>query len=162
MGRKTNTDNLQSEWDWWDVRQIPPSRVERMHYSLWSAGLGRTSVGRVLSVRGSGRVCLGSSGSRSRFALISILEPQETVPSGSNSPWGAKFIVWRRRRSFLGEPDRAQGILEPLGVSRLRPCARTRLKKGLVPHSSDWWDMRQIPITSKLHDSTWRTFLTVV
>ena len=43
-----------------------------MHYSLGAAGLGHTSVGHVLSVRGSGRVCPGSCGSRSRFDLTGI------------------------------------------------------------------------------------------
>ena len=33
------------------------------------------------------------------------------------------------------------------GVSQLRPCACTNLKKGLVPHSFGWWDGRQIPLT---------------
>ena len=35
-------------------------------------------------------------------------------------------------------------FLELPGASRLRPCTRTHLKKGLVPHSSGWWDGRQI------------------
>ena len=48
------------------------------------------------------------------------------------------------------------------GVSGLRPCARTHLKKGLLPYSSGLWDRRQIPITSKPPNSTGRTFLIVV
>ena len=38
--------------------------------------------------------------------------------------------------------------MKPLGVSGLRPSARTYLKEGLVPHSSGQWDERQIPITA--------------
>ena len=37
---------------------------------------------------------------------------------------------------FLGMP----------GASGLRPCTWTHLKKGLVPHSSGWWDGWQIPL----------------
>ena len=38
------------------------------------------------SVHGTGRVCSGSAGSRSKCALTSILEPQETLPPGSGPP----------------------------------------------------------------------------
>ena len=58
----------------------PPSRVERIHYSLGGAGLGHTSVDRVFSVLGSGRGCPASSGSRSRFALTGIVEPLGPCP----------------------------------------------------------------------------------
>ena len=58
-----------------DKYQLPPSRVERMQYSLRGAGLGRISVDRVLLLRRSGRVCPGSSGSRSRGALTVIVKP---------------------------------------------------------------------------------------
>ena len=40
-------------------------------------------------------------------------------------------------------------FLEPPGVSELQPCTRAHLKKGLGPHSSDWWDIRQIPTSSQ-------------
>ena len=39
-----------------------------------------------------------------------------------------------------------EAFLEPLGASGLWPCARTHLKKGLVLHSSGWWDGQQIPL----------------
>ena len=85
-------------------------------------------------------VCPDSGGSRSWFTLTGILMPQGAVLTGSNPPW-------------RGE------------VHHLAPeatlSARTHLKKGLVPYSSGWWDGRQILITSKLHESTRRTFLTV-
>ena len=42
-------------------------------------------------------------------------------------------------------PTGHEAFLEPAGGSRLRPCARTHLKKGLVPHSSVWWNGQQIP-----------------
>ena len=87
----------------WHSRRSPSSRVERIHYSLEGAGLGHTSVGRVLSVRGSGRVCPGSSGSRSRFALTGILEPQGAVPRTLTLLEVTRFIAWRLRRTFLGE-----------------------------------------------------------
>ena len=72
----------------WHSGRSPPSRVECMHYSLGGSGLGHTSVGRVLSVRGSGRLCPGSSGSRSRWTLTGILVPRGgIVPPGSYPPW---------------------------------------------------------------------------
>ena len=74
-----------------------------MHYSLGGAALGHTSVGHVLSVRGSGRMCPGSSSSRSRFALTGILEPQGAVPQALTLLGGARFIAWRLRPPFLGE-----------------------------------------------------------
>ena len=39
---------------------------------------------------------------------------------------------------------RLEAFLEPAGVSGLQPCAPNPPKKGLVPGSSDWWDVRQI------------------
>ena len=45
---------------------------------------------------------------------------------------------------FKGNADVAWGIFELPGASWLRLCARTHLKKGLEPHSSRWWDSRQI------------------
>ena len=45
----------------------------------------------------------------------------------------------------LGE---SAAFLEMLGACGLRPCAQTHLKKGLVLHSSGWWDGGQIPIPS--------------
>ena len=145
----------------WHSEKWPPSRVKRMHYSLGGAGLGHISVSRVLSVRGSGRVCPISSGSRSRFALTGILEPQGVVPQALNLLGGVRFIAWRLRRPFLGNADGARGIFENAGgvwATALRPDPP---KKNLVPYSSGWWDGRQLPITSKLPDITGRTLLTV-
>ena len=47
-----------------------------------------------------------------------------------------------------------KAFLEPLGMSGLRPCTRTHLKKGLVPHSSSQWDKRLIPTFSKQSNLT--------
>ena len=74
-----------------------------MHYFLGSTGLGRTSVGRDLSVRGSGRVCSGSAGCRTRCASIGILDPQSAVPPGSELHW--RGYVYRQAPKvplFLG------------------------------------------------------------
>ena len=54
--------------------------MERTHYSLGD-------VGRILSLRGSGRVCPGSNDSWSRCAFTGILVPQMVVPPSSNPPW---------------------------------------------------------------------------
>ena len=61
---------------------------------------------------------------------------------------GVRFIARRLRRPFLGECQRGRCIWGIVGASRLRPCARTHLKKGLLPHLSGWWDSRQIPLIS--------------
>ena len=106
----------------WHSEISSPSRVERMHFSLGGGGLGHTSVGCVLSVRGSGRVCLGSSGRQSRFALTDILKPHGAVLPGSNPPWrGYVHRLATGPEAFLGMPV----------VSGLRPCDRTRLKMAL-------------------------------
>ena len=110
----------------------PPSWVERMHYSLGGAGLLRTSVGCVLSMHGSGRVCPGFGGSRSRFALTGILEPQVTVSHALTLLGGARFIAWRLRRPFFrGMPTGPEAFLGMPSVSGTRPCIRTHLKKAL-------------------------------
>ena len=54
--------------------------------------------------------------------------------------WGIRFIDWHLR----GRPTGPKAFLGMLGASWLRPCNRTHLKNGLVPHSSRWWDGRQI------------------
>ena len=43
-----------------------------------------------------------------------------------------------------------EALLGMQGVSGLRPCVRNHLKKGLVPHSSGWWDGRQIPLVENV------------
>ena len=80
-----------------------PSRVERMHFSLGVTGLGRTSVGCVLSVRRYGRVCPGSNGSRSRSTLTGIFEPQGVVTQALTLLGGARFIAGRLKCLFLCE-----------------------------------------------------------
>ena len=98
---------------------------------------------------GSGRVCPASSGSRSRFALTSILEPQRAVTPGSNPPWRGLVHRLEPEATFLGECRRSH-------FWECRPCLGVwamalRLdppKKGLVPYPSGWSDGRQIPIWS--------------
>ena len=96
-----NSSSIYTDSTWPSVRS-PLSRVERMHYSLWGARLRHTSVGRRLSVCGSGRLCPGSNDSRSRCSLTGILEPQGSVPQGLILLVGARFIAWCLRRPFLG------------------------------------------------------------
>ena len=43
-------------------------------------------------------------------------------------------------------PTEPEAFSEPLCASGQQPCALTHLIKGLVPHSSGWWDGRQIPL----------------
>ena len=81
----------------------------------------------VLGIHGSSGVCPGSGGSWLTCALTSILVPE--APLFWEMPTGSE--------AFLGLP----------GTSRLQPCARTNLKKGLVPHWSSWWDGWQIQLT---------------
>ena len=102
----------------------PPSRVERMHYSRGGAGLGHTSVGRVLPVPRSGRVCPGSRGNRSRFTLTGIHQHQGAVPQALTQIRRARFIVWRLRRPFLGECQRVSrhfGNARHVCATALRP-----------------------------------------
>ena len=74
-----------------------------MHKSLGGAGQERTSVGNVLSGRGSCQVCSGSAGSRLRCMLTGILEPQGAVPQDLILLGRARIFPWCLRRSFLGE-----------------------------------------------------------
>ena len=75
------------------------------------------------SVHGSGRVCSDSADSRSRFALTGILEPQGSVNPVLNLLGGVMFITW-----WLRQVMRSKAFLRMLGVSWLRPWARTYLK----------------------------------
>ena len=88
----------------------------------------------VLDIHGSGRVCPGVGGSRSRCALTGILEPQEIVLPGSNLLGGAGFIAWRvkhpslgecRRRSpkHFGAAGRVWATALRLDPPKKRPCA---------------------------------------
>ena len=108
--------------------------MERMPYSLGGAVLGRTSVGRVLSVRGCGWVCPCSRGSR-RGA------PRPTssslrgggVPQALTVLGGARYITWFLRHPFLRwMPAGPEAFLEPPGLFRLRPWAQTHIKSPLA------------------------------
>ena len=55
-----------------------------------------------------------------------------------------------RGAPFRGMPTGSATFLDPLGASGLWPCTRNHLKKGLVPHSSVWWDIRQISLDQPL------------
>ena len=58
---------------------------------------------------------------------------------------GVRFIAWRQRCPFFREmPTGLESFLVMPGASGQRPCVWTQLKKGLVPHSSSWWNGRQI------------------
>ena len=73
---------------------------------------------------------------------LRVPSPQALTFLGSD-----RFIAWRLRHPALGECRRGpETFFGMLGASGLRPCARTHLKKGLVPHSSGWWDRGQIPL----------------
>ena len=64
---------------------------------------------------------------------------------------GSRFIALHLRRPiFMGMPTGPEAFLEPADASGLWPFARTHLKKGLVPHSSAWWDVRQISLDQSL------------
>ena len=103
-----------------------------MHYSQGSAGLGHSSVGCVLSVCGSGRVCPSSSSSRPRFALTGIPDPQGAVASGSNTPWrGQVHCLAPESPLFREMPTEPEAFLGMLGVSGPRPCAWTHQKIAL-------------------------------
>ena len=75
------------------------------------AGLGRTSVGCALSVRGFGRVCPGSSGSRTRCSLTGILKSEGAVSPGSNPSWrGWVYFLVLEAPILGGNADGAKGV----------------------------------------------------
>ena len=139
-----------------------------------SVGLGHTSVGRVdryTDLAG----CPGSAGCRSRpsdmnscrqafmfgRAKTGILEPQGSVPQTLTLLRGARFVAWRQRCPFFrGMPTRLKAFLEPPGVSRLRPCARTHLKKALCQIRPVGGTYDFLPAVEP--DSFGRTFLPAV
>ena len=125
----------------WNSRIKLPSRMERMHYSLGGAGL-RTQFSRFI---GSGWVCLGSSGRRSRCALTGVIEPQGPSLQALTILGGARFITWRLSHCFFGEYRCCSKHFW-----NHRACLGSGPpKKVLVPQSSGWWHVRQILITSK-------------
>ena len=108
---------------------VQSSGVERMHFSLGGTGLGRTWVGRVLSVRGSGRVCPGSSGRWLKCTLTGILESHRAILQALTIIGGAGFITWCLTRLFFrGMPTGPDAFLELQGVSELWPCVRNHQK----------------------------------
>ena len=93
--------------------RLLPFRVEWMYYFLGGAGLGLTLVSRDVGTR----ICLGCSGSWSRYALTGILEPQKAVPQVLTLLGGARFIAWRLKRPFLRDCRRS-----PRYIWSLRAC----------------------------------------
>ena len=59
-------------------------------------------------------------------------------------------------------PTGSEAFLEMPGACELQPCARTHLKKGLVPHSSGWWDGGQIPSSLVFIGALRRSFLSLL
>ena len=110
---------------------------ENLYKSLienkWEARPATTHFDRpCLGMHGSGWVCSGSGGSRSRCALTGILEPQGAVPPDSNSTWRGWVYRLAPEALLIREmPTDPKAFLDPLGVSRLRTCAQTHLKKAL-------------------------------
>ena len=98
------------------------------------------------SVHGSGRVCPDSSGSQSKCTLTVILEPQQAVPQGTNLLWkGQVYRLAPEASFFQRNANGVRGIFTAawrVWATALHPDPR---EKGLVPHSSGWWDVRQIP-----------------
>ena len=73
---------------------------------------------------------------------LNLLEPQGAVPQ-------AITLLYRlapKTPFFRRMPTGSKSFLELPDVTRLRSCVRTLLKKGLVMNSSDWWNVRKIPI----------------
>ena len=70
---------------------------------------------------------------------LDIPRASRSVPTGFNP----EVPLLRRM------PTRPDTLLEPLGYS---PGLGSALKKGFVPHSSGWWDGRQIPLSP--HESS--------
>ena len=86
-----------------------------------------------------------------------------TVAVGRGAPWPASSslrrpyplesnTLWRGwvYRLVPGAPVKgnangARGIFEAPSIAAIRPCARSLLRKDLLPHSSGWRDGRRIP-----------------
>ena len=101
---------------------------------------------------GSCRVCLISGRASSLKGPFPRLWPSSRGLSFSPGAWGAPF--------FGGMPTGLEAFLEPPGASRLRSCARTYIKKGLVPHSSGWWGRKtntiKLAASISYHDTIYR------
>ena len=105
-------------------------------------------------VSGSGQVCLGLVADgwscltwrpRRPSTHVSWLTPSTVTPDFYPLRKGWVYQLGAEE-PFLGECQWGQWhFLEPPGVCRFRPCARTTLK-DLVPKSFSWWDVWQIPL----------------
>ena len=85
----------------------------------------------------------GKLASMSHALRPALLELQRAVPPGSNSL--LKGLGYRT----VSEAPLFRGMwTESSGVSELRLCARTNLKKGLVPYLPVWRGSQQIQLAS--------------
>ena len=78
---------------------------------------------------------------------VTSLEPQGAIPPGLTLLGGVRFIAWRP--FFRGMPTMPEALLGMPGAFEQQLCTRTHLKNSLVPHSSGWWDGRQILLMSQ-------------
>ena len=78
----------------------------------------------------------------SRELRLALLKPQGAFHQNTNPLWRGRFIAWHLRHLFLGECQLGPRYF--WSMSGLQHCSQTHLKKGLVPHSSCWWDIWQI------------------
>ena len=76
-----------------------------------------------------------------------LLEFHEAVPQALTLLGVARFIAWRLMRPFLGECRQGPRYFGECQVCQI--YARTH-QKDLVPHSSSWWNVRQIVIFSPM------------
>ena len=87
-------------------------------------------------------------GCRGRLAFTSLgwhrhpwdLESRPLYSNPLRRGWAYRLVPLFREMQ-----TRLKAFFEPPGVCGFRLCARTNLKKSLVPYSSGWWDVRQIP-----------------
>ena len=108
---------------------LPPSRVERMHYSLGGVGLGHFSVGhigRYTDLIGCVLVPIAVGRSEPWLASSSL---RRLSPLALTLLGGARFIAWYLRCPFFrGMLTGPVTFLEPPGVSGLRLGALSHLK----------------------------------
>ena len=93
-------------------------------YDKYSAPSHFTLRSAVLGVHGSGRVCPGCGGSRSRCALTGILEPQGAVPKSLTlleRDWVYRLVP--AETLFKGMPTGTETFLELPSASGQWPCA---------------------------------------
>ena len=137
----------------YDKYRLLPNRVEHMHYSLGDTRLGHTLVGRAgryMDLVGCVLVLVAVSWGATWPASLSFRGPS---PQALTLLGGARFIAWCLRHPFFRRmPTGPEAVLEPQGVSGLDPP-----KIGLVPHSSGWWGIQQIPTFSQPSNLTVQT-----